>query len=245
MIGFLLFIVVLYMVFDVLGKIRRGKTSFDARGSIDYRQIDVRILSLASAVIKSDGTISPDEVRFVRQQFIALFGQQRAELAFAEYKNFRSKDSVEHICLELLFSLSYDSRWKILVFLFQVAASDGVLHPDEIRLIARMSDGMGISKQHFHFIYSTFVKGAYRGQGSDDAYRGGPTGASAGRSPYRILGVEEDATVDQIKQSYRTLVKKYHPDRMVKYPPEEQRKAKEKFIEIQDAYERIKKQRGF
>jgi len=31
----------------------------------------------------------------------------------------------------------------------------------------------------------------------------------------------------------------------VKYPPEEQQIAKEKFIEIQDAYERIKKERGF
>ena len=29
---------------------------------------------------------------------------------------------------------------------------------------------------------------------------------------YEILGVDEKATQEQIKTSYRTLVKKYHPD---------------------------------
>lgn len=203
------------------------------------------ILSLASAVIKADGDISPDEVRFVRQQFIALFGQQRAEAAFAEFKHFEHKDSLQRIYLKLLMSLSYDSRWKIIIFLFQIAAVDGTLHPEEIRTISQISDGLGISKQHFYFIHSAFVKGAYRDGESAGSFQGGPKGASAGRSPYRVLGVEENATVEEIKQSYRTLVKKYHPDRMVKYPPEEQKAAKEKFIEIQDAYERIKKQRGF
>ena len=29
---------------------------------------------------------------------------------------------------------------------------------------------------------------------------------------YEILGVSKDATQDDIKKAYRTLVKKYHPD---------------------------------
>jgi curved DNA-binding protein len=29
---------------------------------------------------------------------------------------------------------------------------------------------------------------------------------------YKILGLERDATPDQIKQAYRKLARKYHPD---------------------------------
>ena len=36
------------------------------------------------------------------------------------------------------------------------------------------------------------------------------------------------------------IMKKYHPDRLVKYSEEERVAAQEKFIEIQKAYEEIK-----
>ena len=49
---------------------------------------------------------------------------------------------------------------------------------------------------------------------------------------YRILGVPENATDDQIKRAFRELAKKYHPDRN---PGD--KTAEEKFKEINEAYE--------
>ncbi len=52
------------------------------------------------------------------------------------------------------------------------------------------------------------------------------------RDYYEVLGVDKDATEDQIKLAYRRLAKKLHPD-INKTDPN----AKEKFIELQEAYE--------
>ena len=49
---------------------------------------------------------------------------------------------------------------------------------------------------------------------------------------YEVLGVKKDASADEIKKSYRSLAKKYHPD---KNPND--KVAEEHFKEIQEAYD--------
>ena len=49
---------------------------------------------------------------------------------------------------------------------------------------------------------------------------------------YAVLGVEEDASQEEIKERYRELSKKYHPD-VTELDPEY---AKKKFIEVSEAY---------
>lgn len=49
---------------------------------------------------------------------------------------------------------------------------------------------------------------------------------------YKILGVDKNASTEEIKKAYRKLAKKYHPDL---HPNDE--KAQEKFKEINEAYE--------
>ncbi|HEV2735251.1 MAG TPA: DnaJ domain-containing protein, partial [Longimicrobiaceae bacterium] len=55
--------------------------------------------------------------------------------------------------------------------------------------------------------------------------------ATQSKDFYRILGVAENASADEIKKSYRKLAKKYHPD-----ANPNDTTAAERFKEISEAY---------
>ena len=55
--------------------------------------------------------------------------------------------------------------------------------------------------------------------------------------PYKVLGVDRNASDDDIKKAYRTLSKKYHPDANINNPNKE--KAEEMFKLVQEAYQQI------
>jgi hypothetical protein len=56
---------------------------------------------------------------------------------------------------------------------------------------------------------------------------------------FQVLGLEQGAKPSEVKQAYRTLVKKWHPDRHHSKPYETRAFAEKKFREIDEAYRRI------
>ena len=59
--------------------------------------------------------------------------------------------------------------------------------------------------------------------------------------PYKTLGVNPNASDDEIKKAYRELAKKYHPDNYVNNPLKDL--ADEKMKEINEAYDKIVNER--
>ena len=58
--------------------------------------------------------------------------------------------------------------------------------------------------------------------------------------PYKVLGVSPNCTNEELKNAYRTLAKKYHPDNYAS-EPELARVADEKMKEVNSAYDEILK----
>ncbi|KAF8078284.1 DnaJ protein [Lyophyllum atratum] len=57
---------------------------------------------------------------------------------------------------------------------------------------------------------------------------------SASKNPYEVLGVKPDSTPAEIKKTYFSLARKYHPD------SNPDKGAQDKFVEIQEAYDTLK-----
>jgi DnaJ like chaperone protein len=110
--------------------------------------------------------------------------------------------------------------------LLRVSLADGALSESEEKLIRAAASMFNFSDQEYHQIKSRHVKDVEKF--------------------YAVLGCKSNDPDDQIKKQYRKLVMEYHPDTIAsKGLPEEFIKfAEDKFREIHEAYEAIKKERG-
>ena len=121
---------------------------------------------------------------------------------------------------------------ELLVGLFEVARADGELNPAEVDFLRRVAAIFGFNINAFEQIRARFSATARNMSGADDAYA--------------VLGISRSASDDEIKQTYRKLVREHHPDRLVAQglPKEFVALATEKMATINAAYDRIAKERG-
>ena len=63
-------------------------------------------------------------------------------------------------------------------------------------------------------------------------------------SSYKILEIEPSASNEEVKKAYRRMAMKYHPDKVSHLGDEFRKSADEKFARVNEAYEKIKKERS-
>ncbi len=187
---------------------------------------NVSLVVLVAAVMKSDGKVMKSELDFVKVQFVKLFGASTTSDALLMLREILKKDiPVQDVSRQIGRNLDSASKLQLLHFLYAVAKSDGQVHESEIKLIDFISHHMGINKKESDSIKFMFVDNV--------------------DSAYKILEIEKSTTNDEIKKAYKKLAIKYHPDKVAYLGEDVQKAAKEKFQNLSDAYEKIKKERGF
>lgn len=64
--------------------------------------------------------------------------------------------------------------------------------------------------------------------------------SSKPKDPYVVLGVEKNASPEEIKSAYKNLANQYHPDKVLHLGEEFRELAEIRFKEIQKAYNELK-----
>ena len=183
------------------------------------------LLVLVASIMKADGKVLRSELDYVKKYFVQAFGSDSALEAMQMLRDILKQNiPVRDISIQIKQRMDYSSRLQLLHFLYGIANADGKIDTSEIQLIEQIAYYLGISSADSGSIKNMFVK-------STD-------------SAYIILGINRNATNEELKKAYRKLAVKYHPDKVSYLGEDIKNKAKEKFQQINEAYETIKKERG-
>jgi len=203
------------------------RTSTYPKGDIRTTPGDfgISLLVLIAAVMKIDGKVIKSELDYVQQFFIKQFGKESASEASIMLRDILKQDiPVQDVCIQISRNMDYSSRIQLIHLLFNVSMADGTTHPYEQQLIEKITGYLGISFSDYISIKNMFIP---------------ETGSS-----YKILEIEPATTDEEVKKAYRRMAMKYHPDKVSHLGNEFKKSAHEKFSKVNEAYEKIKKERN-
>lgn len=89
--------------------------------------------------------------------------------------------------------------------------------------------------------YQTYKNGTRQGFSDKKSYahRQADKDETYKKDAYTVLGVERNASTEEIKKAYRQLVNRYHPDKVAHLGDEFKELAEKRFKEIQQAYQEL------
>lgn len=206
----------------------RGGEGGEGRDGTKQIAFTIGVIVLGAKMAKADGRVTHDEIDAFKRVFqipaedlknvSRVFNLARRDAAgFEPYARQVAK----------LFEPGSQVLEDLLHGLFHIAMADGSVHPKELDYLASVGAIFGFDDAGFARIREYHL-------GPDEA------------DPYTILGIAHDAGDDTVKSAWRQLIREHHPDRAIAegLPQEFVDLANEKLAAINDAYDRIARQRG-
>ncbi|MDR1762208.1 MAG: TerB family tellurite resistance protein [Bacteroidales bacterium] len=205
--------------------VQQGEQAFSRATPRDFA---LSLIVLIAAVMKADGSVRRAELDFVKAYLLQAFGQQKTEQLLHVLRDVLKKPiPLYEVCMQIRSNMSYASRLELVHFLLKLAVSDAQYSEPEKHIITQIAHYLGITPTDFDSIHASL-----RISTTDDI-----------ENAYTVLEISEDATDDEVKKAYKKMAVKYHPDKVSHLGEEVQKSATEKFKKVNEAYEKIKKQR--
>ena len=202
-------------------------SSAQGSGSVRTSQGDfgMSLLVLVAAVMKADGKVVKSELDYVKEFFLRQFGQEASKQALIMLRDLIKQDiPVRDVSQQIGRNMDYSSRLQLVHLLFNISMADKLAHPSEVELIGKISEYMGIASSDFISIKNMFIPET--------------------DSSYKILEIDPSSTNEDVKKAYRRMAMKYHPDKVSHLGEEFRKTAEAKFKNVNEAYEKIKKERS-
>ncbi len=205
------------------GKKRRATSAEDYRN--DQRSsFMMSLLVLSTAVVKADGKVSDAELATIKNFIRTNFGSAAAEQSEQIVRTLMTKEiNIYEVGAQIKIYMNYSQRLQLFQYLVQLGQCDGMSRP-VVDVLESIAAAIGLYNNDRDSLLNMYC-------GSAD-------------SSYKVLGIEPTATDDEVRKAYKRMALKYHPDKVATLGEDVQKAAEEKFKKVQQAYDKIKKERG-
>ncbi|MEP4197555.1 MAG: molecular chaperone DjiA [Aliishimia sp.] len=180
----------------------------------------IAVIALGAKMAKADGQVTRDEVTAFREVFhIATQDEAGAARVFnlarqdvAGFEDYAAR-------IRGMFEGHPKTLTDLVEGLFHIALADGIYHPNEDAFLDRVAAIFDLPNMEYKALRARFVPGAEP-------------------DPHAVLGVDPDATDEEIRAAWRLLVRENHPDALIaRGLPEEARKIAEKrMVDVNQAW---------
>ena len=185
------------------------------------RDFALSLIILVATIIKAEGKPLKRELNYVKDFFLKNFGKEATGDALLILKDLLKEPiEIKNVCEKINKNIVYTERLQLLHFLFSLSVSDNYIKLNEFVVLELIAKELDLTDKDYLSIKSTFYSDL--------------------ESAYKILEIEQDATETEVKQAYRKMALKYHPDKMEYLGEEIYKAANIKFQKVNNAYEKIK-----
>ncbi|MCF6365713.1 MAG: DnaJ domain-containing protein [Bacteroidales bacterium] len=213
---------------------------------LKIKKTEIEIIKIIIAFLK----YSQIETNIIKQNILKIskvYKKDKIEKLFK--KIILTETDVNKACDRLATKKS-EVKYFVLSVLLDLSANDTILTINEENFIEKVRIRLLVHKKTYNFIKNAYIKQGLKEERKiieEQNRRKQAKSFSKSFLPYKaykILGVTPSVTKSQLKKVYRTLAKKYHPDKFYGQSDEIIQKAEDKFQEILEAYQIIKKFSG-
>jgi len=207
---------------------------------------------LTTLVARAKGQIYKEELNFIKAFFTDNFtSSQKTEMLRIIKVSWKEDINIHKHANILHQSLKYASKLHTLNFFYQLAAIDKVIDKKEKPLLEQIGLLIGVNeigRENIRNKYSAYFyteKEKQKQQKKEPSTEQTKHTSSYLTAYYEILEIPETSSVAEIKKAYRLLMIKYHPDKLIEQSEEYKEMANERFMIIQNAYEKLKQFKDF
>lgn len=201
----------------------------ERRNRVDEQKLLADVLCpIFIEVARADSGVVQSEIRVVREFFQHALGfdedgMEAVRLALKDALA-SSEQDIDHLVKRARSEVKPSLRVDVVRALYDMGLADADLSARERDLLKRVVQQFNLSDEQLQQITTERFGGASR--------------------YYEVLGLTENATDEELRSAFRRLAAENHPDRVANLGPREAEAAAERFRQVKDAWEALRKIRG-